>query len=323
MASFRKRNGRWQAEISKNGKRQAKSFDSKAEAKDWAAVTEAEITQNTAEKFESGPFRKLIDRYARTVSIHKKSARWEIIRLEKMMRYPIADIPMKDLSPRHFAEWRDKRLEEVSGSSVNREMQTLSHALNTAVNEWEWLPKNPMQGVRRPKKNKPRDRRISQDEIDLLIYVSGYKKDKPPQKVQELVIHTFLFALETAMRAGEILGLEWKDVDLERRVATLQDTKNGDKREVPLSTEAIRLLKMLPDTVFGLKSSQLDSVFRKMRKQAMIDDLHFHDTRHEAITRLASKLDVLALARMVGHRNIAMLQVYYNESAEDLAKRLD
>ena len=111
-------------------------------------------------------------------------------------------------------------------------------------------------------------------------------------------------------------------------VISLKDgqTKSGLGRKVPLSKEAVRLLKMQPaegSTCFGISSSQLDSIFRKIRGLALIENLHFHDTRHLAITRLAKKLDVLALARMVGHRNLSMLQIYYNETAEDLALRLD
>lgn len=75
--------------------------------------------------------------------------------------------------------------------------------------------------------------------------------------------------------------------------------------------------------VFGLNESQVDALFRKAKGLAGITDLHFHDTRHTAITRLAKKVPVLDLARMVGHRDIKMLMVYYNESAEDIARRLD
>jgi len=94
---------------------------------------------------------------------------------------------------------------------------------------------------------------------------------------------------------------------------------------VPLSTEAIRILAQLPrdgESVFGISTAQIDALFRKAKARAMIDDLHFHDSRAVAITRLAQRLDILTLARMVGHRDLRMLQVYYRESAEDIAKKL-
>ena len=128
------------------------------------------------------------------------------------------------------------------------------------------------------------------------------------------------------MRAGEIVGLTDKTVDRTTRVATLPRTKNGSVRKVPLSTAALKLLDELPETdgpLFNLNSQQIDALFRKVRDKAQIWDLHFHDSRHEAITRLAKKVDVLSLARMVGHKDIKMLMVYYNETAEELAQRLD
>lgn len=137
--------------------------------------------------------------------------------------------------------------------------------------------------------------------------------------------HAFRFAVETAMRAGEISGLTWDRVDLKVRVVRLTRTKNGRSRDVPLSREAVRLIEALPraDLVFGLDGRQLDALWRKLRDRAGVEGLNFHDSRHMAITRLARRLDVLALARMVGHTDLRMLQVYYNERAEDLAQRLD
>ncbi len=120
--------------------------------------------------------------------------------------------------------------------------------------------------------------------------------------------------------------MRWEDIDIERRVVHLPQTKNGTSRDVPLSMEAIRLLRQMPQKrgcVFGMMVSNLGNVFRKLTSLAMIDNLHFHDTRHEAITRLARKLNVLDLARMVGHRDLKQLMVYYNATAEELAKRLD
>lgn len=128
------------------------------------------------------------------------------------------------------------------------------------------------------------------------------------------------------MRAGEICGLRPEHIS--GRVATLLETKNGTKRAVPLSTRAAALLQLLPapaegGTVFGITAKSLDALFRKARTRAMIAGGTFHNTRHLAITRLARKLNVLDLARMVGHRDLRQLQVYYNESAHDIAARLD
>jgi integrase len=133
----------------------------------------------------------------------------------------------------------------------------------------------------------------------------------------------FLFALETAMRSGEIVGLQWADVH--PRHVVLPRTKNGDLREVPLSKGAVAILQALPredGPVFGLDDALRDALWRKMRPKALAD-LHFHDSRAEAIWRLSKKLDVLQLARVIGHRDLNSLLLYYRESAADMAMRLD
>jgi integrase len=206
-----------------------------------------------------------------------------------------------------------------------RELKLLTHACNIAVKEWKWLHENPIKEITRPKEAPPRDRRISQEEIEKVLFACGYDYNETPETAISRVGAAFLFGIETAMRAGEIAALTWNLVDMTKQTARLLDTKNRTPRTVPLSTEAIRILKQLPagdGRVFNLSSVQISSLFMKAKIRTGIEDLHFHDTRHEAITRLAKKLDVLALARMVGHRDLKMLMVYYNETAEELAKKL-
>lgn len=128
------------------------------------------------------------------------------------------------------------------------------------------------------------------------------------------------------MRAGKICGLTTADII--GRTATLQRTKNGTKRTVPLSCRALELLARLPeipagDTIFMLSAPSLDALFRKAKLRAMIDDVTFHDTRHLAIIRLAKKLNVLDLVRMGGHKDLRQLQFYYSETAETMANRSD
>lgn len=320
MASIRKHGKRWRAEIQKQGIRRSRVFPTRQEAKDWAARTEYEI-QNADVLATKAPFGELLSRYAREVSAGKKGARWEIIRLEKLQRDSLANVSLADLKPSHFSDWRDRRLKEVQASSVLREMQLLSGVINRAVKEWGALSSNPLASIQKPRKAQARDRLPTADEIEKMRFTAGADLSKATARA----FHAFLFALETAMRAGEICGLRWEHIDLETRVARLTHTKNGHPRDVPLSSEAVRLLKALPadDPAFGLQPRQLDVLFRKVRDRAQVVGLTFHDSRHAAITRLSRKLDVLALARMVGHRDLRMLQTYYNETAADLAKRLD
>ncbi|WP_085740843.1 site-specific integrase [Pseudomonas syringae] len=144
-----------------------------------------------------------------------------------------------------------------------------------------------------------------------------------------MTVESALLALETAMRQGEILGLKVKDVRLTDRYVRLEMTKNGESRNVPLTRRAGELLKNLiaeregEIPIFRLSSASADAMFRKIRDELRISDLHFHDTRHEATTRLARKVDVLDLARITGHKDPRSLMVYYNATAAEMASRLD
>lgn len=320
MASIRKLNGQWRAEVARLGVRRSKVFPTKVEARDWAARQEYLILAGER-NVSAQPFGEVLDRYAREVSVSKRGARWEQLRAEMVRRDKIAKVQIGQLSASDLADWRDRRLQQVAPGTVRREMVFLSAVLTQARKEWGMIQVHPMTDVRKPTEPPPRTRRPSDDEIARLALAAGEDLTLATART----FHAFLFAIETGMRAGEIVGLTWPMVDLTARVAHLPKTKNGTARDVPLSSEAVRLLEALPrlPTVFGLRSDQIDALWRKIRGKAAADGLHFHDSRHEAVTRLSRKLDVLALARMIGHRDIRQLQVYYNESAADLAKRLD
>ncbi len=205
-------------------------------------------------------------------------------------------------------------------------------AIITQAIKWEFLKSNPLSLVDKPKEPPPRTRRYSRAEIDSLIFVSGFSFDAPPQTVISRVGASLLFAIETAMRAGEICQLKWDDVNLENATAFLPKTKNGFARTVPLSSFAIQILKHLllvksekDPTVFQIKSATHDTVFRKMKDLAGLgnEDLHFHDSRREALSRLAKKVDVMTLAKISGHRDIKiLLNTYYAPDMADIAKSI-
>jgi len=269
----------------------------------------------------------LLQRYADEVSVGKRGERWERLRIGLICRDEVARVPLSQLSATDIAGWRDRRLGAISGSSVCRELNLLSHACSVAVREWRWLRENPCSGVRRPQAAPPRERRIHQVELDRLLVALGYDRDEPPESPGARVGAALAFAVETAMRAGEICGLTWDRIDMDSRTARLDRTKNGSARTVPLSTEAARILRQVmdcsqDDPVFGLTTERLSAIFRKARMRAGLDDIHFHDSRAEALTRLSQRVDVLTLARISGHRDLRQLQVYYRETPEEIAKRL-
>lgn len=319
MASIKKHNTGWRAAIDRKGVRKSKVFDTRQAAKDWAAREEYLIL-NGGSVGSRVTFGHAMDRYAREVSPAKSGARWEQIRLEKFQRDPIADRIIADLSPADLAGWRDARLREVSPGTVRREMVLMSGVLSVSRKEWGYINVSPISDVRKPSNPPPRDRLVTADELEAMAASAGSDLTNATARA----FHAFRFACQTAMRAGEIVRLEWQHIDIEARTAHLPITKNGTSRDVPLSSEAIRLLLDLPhvDPVFGLSSSQADVLFRKSRDRAGVVDLTFHDSRHRAITDLSRRLDVLELARAVGHRDIRQLMTYFNAPASDLAKKL-
>lgn len=291
----------------------------------WAAKTLNMLSQE--EGIQTNSRLKVCDlfkRYIDEVTVHKRSERWERIRLMSLSRMSLGNVLLRDLNQTHIVQWRNQGLKEVEPSTVGREWTIINNAFNVAVNEWLWLKTNPMVKVKRPKDNPPRYRRVDPEEIDRMAFVTGWDMVSKPRNMMQRTIYAFLFAIETGMRAGEILSLRGKDLDLKKRTAFLKMTKNGTSRTVPLTDRAVELLGYLhPTKVFDMSSSTMEVLFRRIRKQACVEDLHFHDSRHEAISRLARKLDVLDLARMVGHKKLNTLMVYYNPTAEEMVERLN
>lgn len=343
MASFKKDQTKdgtvWRVQIAILGRRESATHSTKAEAVAWAAERETEIRKMVKTGVNTDKtLRDAFNNYIATVSIHKRGRRWEEIRLRAIAEHVVdgtqlGGMKLSKITPDTLGRWRDMRLtgtkeadysDKVSGATVIREMNTLSHVFSTAQREWKWIAESPTTTVRRPKNSAPRDRLISDDEIERQCFALGY--DGAVKTKSQSVAAAFLFAIETAMRAGEICALEpaW----IKGRVVHLpaNATKNGTARDVPLSPAAMALLKSLPKhdgpLCFGISTATLDALFRKAKGKALIENMTFHDARHLAITRLAKKLNVLELARMVGHRNLNELQTYYNESAAEMAKKL-
>jgi integrase len=323
MANIRKRGDKWQAEVRIKGNGRTKSFNTRAEAQRWALEFEHQLGRNPG-VILARSLGEAMQRYAKEISPSKKGAQWEIVRLKKLERDPIAHIQLADLRADDFASWMQRQT--IGNASINRELTLIASVLRVARVQWKWMLDNPMADVRRPKQPPSRDRLLSPDEIKRILLALQYDEAAPVISARQEIAVTMLLALETAMRRGEIYSLDWCNVHLKRKFLTLPDTKNGTRRDVPLTPRAVELLKKLKPKEKGkvIHGSQVsaDTIFRGAVKLAGITGLTFHDTRHTAITNLARKLDVLDLARMVGHRDLRSLQVYYNATAEDIAKRL-
>lgn len=328
MATVRKRGDRWRVEVYRDGKRKSKTCSTKTEAILWGAEEEKKLELMANGMQPETLFSDVIKRYLNEVTPTKRGEKHEFNRLTRFLRHPITDKYISDVTRQDLELWIKERLETVKGESVRRELSTIGHIFKVAVERWGYIQNSPMVGLQQPQAGKPRTQRFTQEDIDEIIKVSGYNESLTTAKARTGA--ALLFAVETAMRAGEICNLTWNNVNLEKRTAYLPMTKNGSSRTVPLSKNAVKILERLRDeieqgeTCFQVKSNILDATFRKLKKAVNKDELHFHDTRREALTRLAKKVDVMTLAKISGHKDIRILQnVYYAPNMEEVAELLD
>ncbi len=327
MASVGKYGRGYRAQIYVAGRRASKVFRTQREANTWAAAKELEL--ETA-PIDQHTLAELIDDYIEKVMPKKGGGDHEIRQARAFLRdFPeLAAKKLGDLDTPDFAEWRDKRLTTVSDATVLRNLNWLRHCLKVAREEWKWMTKNPLKGLRIPKSPASRTRRVSPAEVRGLCRTLDYRPGKAPQTKYQEVALAFMVGLRSAMRAGEILSLGSGNLDLRRRVASVEHKTQhltGRPRDVPLTRHAVRLLRPVADreTCFTISSAVLDALFRKARDRILIKDLHFHDSRAEALTRLSRKVDVMTLAKISGHRDLRILQnTYYRETAEQIAARL-
>jgi len=335
MASISQRGSKWRVRIVRIGHPVlTKTFIARRDADQWARLTESELERGRyicPAEAQRTTLTDALDRYKREVSIHKKSHAVEKYYIQHWQGSKLAPLALSAIRGSDVAQYRDTRLKAgLSTTSVKHELALLSHLFSVASREWgmESLG-NPVKAIRQPVMARGRERRVSDAEIDAVsLFVNS-----------ELAVSIRL-ALHTAMRRGELLKLRWADIDFTKAVAVLHDTKNGDQRIVPLSSVAMGLLlslvRRIDGRVFGLTDSQVShgllAATRKARKayeeeggidERYLVDLHFHDLRHEGVSRLFEKgLNVMEVASISGHKTLSMLQRYTHLKAEDLARKL-
>lgn len=270
------------------------------------------------------------DTYRTRISILKKGYDQEKYRIEQICRSPLGTKFVRSITSVDIAAYRDQRLAEInsrtakalSPATVRLELSLLSNLFDISRIEWGYCDDNPVKNVRKPKTPPGRERRLTpREERQVLRYCHGHQNTE----LYSIVI----LALETAMRQGEILNLRWENINLKTRVAHLPDTKNGTRRDVPLSLTArdalIRLGVQLRGKVFSYTSNGLKSTWRFMLSRLGISDLHFHDLRHEAVSRLfeLGSLDIMEIAAISGHKSLSMLKRYTHLKAQRLVKKLE
>jgi Site-specific recombinase XerD len=345
-ASGKPSRSRWQAIVRLKGQpAQTKTFMTKAEATRWARQVESEIDRGvfvSCTESQQTTVHDLLERYAREVLPIQKGGHKETSRV-KSLQECLGKYSLAALTSSLIADYRDARLKIVGPQSVKHEIGLLQRALKMAVMEWGIaLPGGiPTAMVKKPSLPSARTRRLVDDEEARLLDACTHARNTWLRPV-------VIFAIETAMRAGEMLevwkyldedggkkikvkasdGLQWPNVDLTKRTAHLPKTKNGESRTVPLSSRAIQVLRDLPRNldgrVFGTTYEGIHQAFVRACARASIEDFRFHDLRHEATSRFFEKgfTNPLEVAAITGHKDLKMLKRYTHFKAEDLAKKL-
>ncbi len=323
MATVDRRGKKWRAQIRRKGHPAlCKTFRTQGAAWAWVEKIEPEVLAGRF-NLDQHTVGEALERYRKEISPRKRGARWEDLRLTAIQRHPIASRRLAQLTADDLTRWGNDRLtgahgKPVQGSTVRREMNLWDSVLETARKVWKWLPANPMRDVDRPQEPRPRRRGVRDSEVTTM----GEHLTGPLGHEVHLA---FRLGIETAMRAGEMMTLERPQIDLRARVAHLLKTKNGDERDVPLFPAALKIVKgLLADgrqRLFTVDNASRDALFRKARTAAGIENLHFHDSRSEGISRLSKRMDVLELAAIVGHRDPKSLMFYYRATASEIARR--
>jgi integrase len=325
MATIRRRGATWQVQVRRQGHATlSRTFRLKADAEQWARQKEAEIDRGElsvdTRLLRSHTLAQLLERYASSVVPHKRGAERELYMLRVVLRHPLARLSLHRLTPAEIAKYRDERLDTVTGATVRRELAIVRHCIQVARNEWGFvLPSNPVDQVKLPAPNNPRERRASKSELERLFEACEVRGNQRLSSVIEL-------AVETGMRRSELLGMRWADIDLEARTVLLRNTKNGHPRAVPLSPRAVGIIRTTPrvgDTVFPISANALRLAWERLRRRAGVSGLRFHDLRHEAVSRFFEKgLNMAEVAAISGHRDPRMLMRYTHPKAEAIAAKL-
>lgn len=338
MASITQRSSSYRVRIfRKNDKPISKSFSSEPEAAQWLKKIQAQLELGLYQEEVKNQvnlkvgFSEAVEKYIPAHSVHKGNHQTEAGIL-RILANRWEGRSLSAISKQDIVLLKDDLLAKGrAASTVNHYLNALSQLYQIAINEWGLRVTNPITGIKRMSEPQGRMKRLSIDaETALLSCCHNLKLD--------YLADIIVVALETGMRCGEILSMRWEDVDLINRRVLLRDTKNGDSRQVPLSSRVKIILEQLSsrntgELVFPHCRWAIRRHYTRVVKQSAkahkgvqnpYTDLRFHDLRHEALSRLSDKgLNVMEIAHISGHRTLSMLRRYTHPNHEVLLKKLD
>lgn len=321
MGDIKKRNNKFQARVRKgpfknNGL--TKTFISRVEAKKWIRDVESKLDKSdfiVKQNINYPTLKGLMNQYLSKVSKHKASYQTDVANFKTFsLLFDDLNIPVNKLTARMFARFRDRYMVEHKASTYQRLMSSIKHMWKVARTEWEYPLENILERVRTPKRDNPRDRRLSIPEYNKILY--GNHTD---YEFRNLI----LLVLATGLRLGEISGIHREHID--GNTLLIPKRKNGDTNvKVPLSDKALQVLKNM-EIPIKLKKRGIQIKWQRLMKRYEIEDLHFHDLRHEAISKyLENGVSIQDVQVLSGHRDIRILmRVYANLRPKEVASKLN
>ena len=304
---------------------QTATFKRLTDAKKWVTVTEAAIKEGRHFKTAAAKkhtFAEMIDKFLAGASFTKEQEEHQVMHL-KRWRDELGAFTLADVTPDLITEIKDKLLSEITPkgtkrapATVARYLSSLSPVFTVAVNEWQWLEDTPMRKIKKPKEARGRVRFLDDDERQRLLNACQASRNKQ-------LYMCVILAMSSGMRQAELMGLKWSDVNLKDGFLILHETKNGDRRRVPLAGLGLELLHehakvrrldtdlLFPGTIHKDKPIDLRKPFETALKSAEVVDFHWHDLRHCTASYLAMNGASLAeIAEVLGHKTLAMVKRY-------------
>jgi integrase len=328
--------GRWRADFFYEGQRYKKSFGAvnKTIAKEMMAIFRSEVIRGTYRPRASmTPFDKFTAKYLAFAEAENKPSSFQ--RKEnslKHLRKHFSGKTLSSISPFHIDAYKEiRKAERAAPGTINRELQCLRHMLNMAA-KWGMLIKNPFSECKLLKEPKEKERILSQEEEERLIEVAK----KAPKATHLLPI--IITALQTGMRKGEILNLKWSNINFTQGFITVTrgsrtgTPKNDRSRKIPMNELLTQTLKNVKsrstgELVFSDRDKSLadfKTAWQRVKRDAGIQNLRFHDLRHTVGTRLGmAGVDIRTLMEIMGHQDIKMTIRYLHPTSEHKRKAMD
>jgi len=315
MGTIRKMGSNWQCMVRiKDHPQLSKSFRTNADAKRWGIETELKIRREDAgiAKISYPTFSDIGLRYIADVSIVKKGFINERNIIKALFREAWSAYPLNKITPDIIGKFRDKQLKSITGTSINRKLDVISTIFTTCRKEWGYPAANPVLSIRRPKKNEPRNRRLSEKELTLLI--RGNHTSEVMRTIMQIM-------LETGMRSGEVVRISHDHL----RGATLHiPITKTVPRTIPLTKKGLELIKnaTLP---FNTTVDAIGKKFAKLCKKYKIKDAVPHDLRHNSLSDFmrVKNLNVPETMLIAGHKDPRMLlRIYNNLQVQHVAEKL-